>query len=93
MYFCTNGQLPQSLQCLFTLNADVHQHNTRHHIYPHVFSRTSTWYPNRLYMQPRRLGGGGGHSNIKYQCISFLSFMIFYGSGQPFVLLVYCGII
>ena len=42
MYSFSNGQLPQTLQCLSTLNADVHQHNTRHHKDPHVVSRTSS---------------------------------------------------
>ena len=45
MYSFSNGQLPQSLQslqCLFTLNVDVHQHNTRHHKDPHVVSRKSS---------------------------------------------------
>ena len=42
MYSFSKGQLPQSLQCLFTQNADVHQHNTRHHKDPHVVSRTSS---------------------------------------------------
>ena len=39
MYSFTNSKLPEPLMHMFTVNADVHNYNTRQKYYPHVNSR------------------------------------------------------
>ena len=41
MYAFSTGHLPQTLRCLFVLNAEIHQHHTRHRYDPHVVSRAN----------------------------------------------------
>jgi hypothetical protein len=56
MYAYSTGHLPQTLRCLFVLNAEIHQHYTRHRYDPHVVSRANSLLSKFVYMQPRRSG-------------------------------------
>lgn len=42
MYSYVNGLLPQSLQTLFTTNASVHEHNTRHRSSAHIVATNNS---------------------------------------------------
>jgi hypothetical protein len=56
LYAYSTGHLPQTLWCLFVLNAEIHQHYTRHRYDPHVVSRANSLLSKFLYMQSRRSG-------------------------------------
>ena len=42
MYAYTNGHLPVTLRNIFVRNTEIHEHNTRHRLDPHVISRNSS---------------------------------------------------
>ena len=42
MYAYTNGHLPVTLRNIFVRNTEIHEHNTRHKLDPHVISRNSS---------------------------------------------------
>ena len=42
MHVYTNGHLPVTLRNIFVMNTDIHEHNTRHGLDPHVISRNSS---------------------------------------------------
>ena len=41
MYLYSHGELPQPLQNIFSLNSDIHSHNTRNKNAPHITERHS----------------------------------------------------
>ena len=48
MYDLTQGNLPTPLQDIFTINRNLHSHNTRHRHAPHTQSRRSAFASRSL---------------------------------------------